>query len=105
MLDADYEALQVLAPSNDAISEYLRSSGLPSNDTTAVVEALITYHVLQGPHSKNQLHTATHFIPTLLTDANYTNVTSGQRVEAQSVGDQLYFLSGNKSRSNIVQAV
>jgi Fasciclin domain len=105
MLKADYQALQVLAPSNDAISDYLRLSGLPLNDTNAIFEAWVTYHILQGTHSKNQLQIATHFIPTLLTDANYNNVTGGQRVEAQSAGEQVYLLSGNKSRSNIVQAV
>jgi hypothetical protein len=105
MLKADYQALQVLAPSNDAISDYLRLSGLPHNDTNAIFEAWVTYHVLQGTHSKNQLQIATHFIPTLLTDADYNNVTGGQRVEAQSAGEQVYLLSGNKSRSNIVQAV
>ncbi|KAK5202785.1 hypothetical protein LTR96_011260 [Exophiala xenobiotica] len=95
---------QVLAPSIDAISNYLRLSGLSYNDTNAIFEAWVTYHVLHGPHSKNQLQVATQFIPTLLTDANYTNVTGGQRVEAQSSGEQVYILSGNNSRSNIVQA-
>ncbi|KAK5332242.1 hypothetical protein LTR98_011624 [Exophiala xenobiotica] len=104
MLKVDYQALQVLAPSNDAISDYLRLSGLPQNDTNAIFEAWVTYHVLHGPHSKNQLQAAKQFIPTLLTDADYTNVTGGQRVEAQSAGEQVYLLSGNKSRSNIVQA-
>ncbi|KAJ9493402.1 hypothetical protein H2202_011124 [Exophiala xenobiotica] len=104
MLKVDYQALQVLAPSNDAISDYLRLSGLPQNDTNAIFEAWATYHVLHGPHSKNQLQAAKQFIPTLLTDADYTNVTGGQRVEAQSAGEQVYLLSGNKSRSNIVQA-
>ncbi|KAK5332342.1 hypothetical protein LTR98_011525 [Exophiala xenobiotica] len=104
MLKVDYQALQVLAPSNDAISDYLRLSGLPQNDTNAIFEAWVTYHVLHGPHSKNQLQAAKQFIPTLLTDADYTNVTGGQLVETQSAGEQVYLLSGNKSRSNIVQA-
>jgi hypothetical protein len=95
----------VLAPSNAAIADYLRRSGHADNDTSAIFEAWMTYHVLRGTHSKNQLQAATQFPPTLLTDAAYSNVTGGQRIEAQSVGDQVFFLSGNKSRSNLVEAV
>ena len=105
MLQTDSQAFQVLAPSNDAISDYLRLSGLPDNDTSAIFEAWATYHILRGTHSKNKLQSATQFIPTLLTDPDYNNITGGQRVEVQSAGEQVYFLSGNKSRSNIVQGV
>ncbi|KAK5047848.1 hypothetical protein LTR69_011475 [Exophiala sideris] len=101
----NWTKLQVLAPSNDVISDYLRLSGLPPNDTNAIFEAWVTYHILNGTHSKDQLQSATQFIPTLLTDPDYNNVTGGQRVEVQSAGEQVYLLSGNKSRSNIVHGV
>lgn len=46
------------------------------------------------------------FIPTLLTNAEYTNVTGGQNVEnVKQAGDVVVFVSGQGSRSTLVQPV
>jgi len=46
------------------------------------------------------------FIPTLLTSPLYTNVTGGQRVgNVKQAGNVVVFISGQGSRSTLVQAV
>ncbi len=95
---------QVLIPSDDAVSEYLSSEGF-GGDTDAFTEALVTYHLLQGTHSMIEIQESTKFIPTFLTNTSYENVTGGQRVEARSSGDDIYFLSCNRTRSNVIHAV
>jgi hypothetical protein len=52
-----------------------------------------------------EIQDSTEFIPTFLTNASYQNVTGGQRVEARSSRDDIYFLSCNKTRSNVIDAV
>ncbi|KAK7936222.1 hypothetical protein LTR80_011360 [Exophiala xenobiotica] len=88
------------APTNDAISNYLSQTSTASNDTsTAFAEALVTYHLLEHTYSSLDLRSETQFIPTLLTNQSYVNVTGGQRVEARSCGEQACFFSGNKQQS------
>jgi hypothetical protein len=46
------------------------------------------------------------FIPTLLTSVEYSNVTGGQNVEnVKQAGNVVVFVSGQGSRSTLVQAV
>ena len=45
------------------------------------------------------------FIPTLLSDPKYANVTGGQRVEIVSLGGDVIFYSAVKAVSNLVTAV
>jgi hypothetical protein len=46
------------------------------------------------------------FIPTLLTSPEWSNVTGGQKVEnVKQAGDVVVFVSGQGSRSTLVQAV
>ena len=98
-------ALSVLAPSDDAIVAYLSSEGVAGNDTSIITDAWLAYHMLQGTHSKTQLGSATQFLPTLLTDHRYSNVTGGQRLEIQSQEGQVHILSAFKSGSNVMITV
>jgi uncharacterized surface protein with fasciclin (FAS1) repeats len=86
--------ITLLAPNNAAFSKLLNSSAgaaLLSNDTSAI-QALFTYHVLNGSYSNFSSMPA--FVPTLLTPGMYANVTGGQRVEALSSGNSTSFISG-----------
>ncbi|KAF4948836.1 hypothetical protein FSARC_13630 [Fusarium sarcochroum] len=96
----------ILAPSNDAIKELL-------NDTTvarqvekdpSAIAAILQYHVLNGTHYASNFTDTPMFIPTLLSNATYANVTGGQRVEAMAENDTVSFYSGFREQANVTQA-
>ncbi|KAM0558366.1 hypothetical protein ACHAPJ_005060 [Fusarium lateritium] len=96
----------ILAPSNDAIKELL-------NDTTvarqverdpSAIAAILQYHVLNGTHYASNFTDTPMFIPTLLSNATYANVTGGQRVEAMAMNDTVSFYSGFREQANVTQA-
>ena len=91
--------ITLLAPNNAAFALLLNSSAgaaLLSNDTS-LIQALFTYHVLQGTYSN---FTAKTFVPTLLQPPAFANVTGGQVVEAVPSGNQTQFISGVLAASN-----
>ena len=74
----------ILAPSNEAFAAFLNSSvgaALATNDTAAI-EAVLMYHVLNGTHPAASIMSTPAFVPTMLTNTVYANVTGGQVVEA-----------------------
>jgi uncharacterized surface protein with fasciclin (FAS1) repeats len=98
--------ITILAPSNEAFSQLLNSSagqGLANN--TGLVTALLQYHVLNGTYTSQDFHNMSHFIPTMLTNQTYTNVTGGQRVEALMVDDRVVCYSGLLQNSTVSRAV
>lgn len=68
---------------------------------------MLEYHILQGTRAAADLVPgAPVFIPTLLTDSTFTNVTGGQNVvNVEQAGDVVVFVSGQGSRSTVVQKV
>ncbi|KAK5202610.1 hypothetical protein LTR41_011642 [Exophiala xenobiotica] len=92
----------ILAPSNNALTTYSDNSSLSADEQ----EALLTYHILNGVYAEADIRSAgAIFLPTLLTNIGYANVTGGQRVEAQSSDSTIYFLSGFKKLSNVITPV
>ena len=85
----------VLAPTDDAF----RANNVPSNSSDML--ALLSYHALQGLHGGALLNGSSQYLPTLLTDQAYSNVTGGQRVQVASN----VFYSRNKAPSKMVTAV
>lgn len=69
------------------------------------VTALLTYHVLNGVFPSSAFTSTPAFAPTLLTNASYTNVTGGQRVEGVLTGGKVVLYSGLRSNSTVVTAV
>ena len=69
------------------------------------VASLLTYHVLTGLHPASSFAKTAQFVPTLLTDGAHSNVTGGQRVEAQVVGKNVEITSGLLSKSMVIVAV
>jgi len=97
--------ITILAPSNDAFTAFLKTTaGANAAKQQDVVSALLTYHVLTGKFPGSSFTSASQFIPTLLTNASYTNVTGGQRVAAHTDGGKVVFTSGLLAKSNVVVA-
>ncbi|KAI1181494.1 FAS1 domain-containing protein [Nemania serpens] len=82
-----------LAPNNDAINALMSDSNSLSPDITpGDLQALLSYHVLNGTYYASSISNTSQFIPTLLTNTSFTNVT-GQRVECVSDNNNLTFIS------------
>lgn len=98
--------ITVLAPSNQAIAKFLNSTaGAAAGSNPGAVTALLTYHVLNGTYLASAFTNTSQFIPTLLTNTSYANVTGGQRVEAVSNGSSVVFTSGLLSTSTVTTPV
>ncbi|KAI1407655.1 FAS1 domain-containing protein [Hypoxylon sp. FL1857] len=90
----------ILAPNNDALGAL--------NDTTSLLtdpgylQALLSYHVLNGTYHNTSFTNQSIFIPTTLTNSTYTNVTGGQVVEARLYDNNVTFFSALKQNASIV---
>ncbi|KAI0530074.1 FAS1 domain-containing protein [Xylaria digitata] len=72
-----------LAPNNDALNAIMNNNTNSSFPISSPgdLDALLRYHVLNGTYYASDFGNTSQFIPTQLTNASYTNVTDGQRVE------------------------
>jgi uncharacterized surface protein with fasciclin (FAS1) repeats len=103
---AGASSITILAPSNEALGKFLNSStGMAAASAPDVVAALLTYHVLNGTYPASAFTNMSMFIPTLLTNTSYANVTGGQRVEAVAMNNSVVFTSGLLSTSTVTTAV
>ncbi|KAJ9427639.1 FAS1 domain-containing protein [Fusarium oxysporum] len=96
----------ILAPSNNAIKDLLNDTTVArmvENDPSSVA-AILQYHVLNGTYYASNISDTPAFVPTLLNNATYANVTGGQRVEALAMGDTVSFYSGFRQQSNVTKA-
>jgi len=97
--------ITILAPNNAALAAFTNSSaGLAAAANPAAVAALLTYHVLNGTILSTAITNTTAFVPTLLSNATYANVTGGQVVGAKSNGSAVNVYSGLFGESHVVQA-
>ena len=97
--------ITVLAPSNDAFVRILQESS-STLDQPDLVTALLQYHVLDGRYSSSNITDAgSPFVPTLLTDRAFVNITGGQVVHATrpSPNDNITIYSGYNIPSRITQ--
>jgi uncharacterized surface protein with fasciclin (FAS1) repeats len=98
--------ITVLAPSNEAFAAFLNSSaGTAAASIPSTVEALLSYHVLNGTYPASAFTNTSQFIPTFLTNSSYANVTGGQRVEAVLNGTNVEIFSGLLQKSTVTTAV
>ncbi|KAK0114706.1 hypothetical protein ONS95_014191 [Cadophora gregata] len=94
--------ITILAPSNDALAGFLNSTaGAAAATDPGAVAALLTYHVLNGTYPASAFTNTSQFIPSLLTNSSFTNVTGGQVVEARLRGETVSIFSGLLSASNV----
>jgi uncharacterized surface protein with fasciclin (FAS1) repeats len=99
--------ITLLAPSNEAFTKLLAGPGASqvSAQDKSLITALFTYHVLDGTHFSTDITSKPAFIPTALVDPTYTNLTSGQVVEAVLSGKSVDFYSGLLQKATVTQAV
>lgn len=97
--------ITILAPSNEAFAELTNSSGADALTDAALVSALLQYHVLNGSYTADQITNSSVFVPTLLTNGSYSNVTGGQVVQAVKIGNDTVFYSGLLQNSTVTTAV
>lgn len=99
----------ILAPSNDALEELLKDKDVARmvSNNSSYVASLLSYHVLNGTYYAKNITDMDMpaFIPTMLTNSTYANVTGGQRVEAMAMNDTVSFYSGFRAQSNVTKAV
>ncbi|RAO69967.1 uncharacterized protein BHQ10_005979 [Talaromyces amestolkiae] len=105
---ANITNVTILAPSNDALANFTNSTSFkalassPSGNKS--IEDLLSYHILQGEYYASNITDTPAFIHTYLNDTAYTNVTSGQVVEAIKQDNDTYFYSGLFANSTVTQA-
>jgi uncharacterized surface protein with fasciclin (FAS1) repeats len=97
----------VLTPNNDAFRKLV--SG-PSNvsqplGNASLINAILTYHIINGTHRASDITTNSSFFPTALNDSAFANVSSGQVVEAVKQDSTVHFYSGLVADSQVVKAV
>ncbi|OHF03803.1 fasciclin domain-containing protein [Colletotrichum orchidophilum] len=94
--------ITILAPSNAALEAFLASPGAQgAASNPGLITAILQYHVLTGTYYASQFTEEPRFIPTLLTNETYTNVTGGQRVQAQTVDGNVTFYSALRENSTV----
>ncbi|TVY94452.1 Fasciclin-like arabinogalactan protein, partial [Lachnellula willkommii] len=89
------QGVTILAPSNDAFKKipYTELNKAFSNNDQDVITNVLEYHLLQGSRTAGELVPGDSvFIPTLLTNEAYSNVSGGQRVQnVKQSGDVVVF--------------
>lgn len=97
--------ITILAPTNNAWSELPDDITLDPLNQEGLVTALLQYHVLSGRHTSTNITTGpSPFIPTLLEDRAYVNITGGQVVHATLADDSVIFYSGYNLPSQVTEA-
>ena len=96
------ENFTFLAPTNDAITQWITTQENNSTPSADVIEATLSYHLLNGSWPTVNFKTRPQFVVSDLTDVSYSNVTGGQRVELQSgPNGNPEFLSDNRTLTTI----
>jgi len=97
----------LLAPDNDAFSKLFNGSqGQALTADANLIEALFSYHVLQGTYYASNFTTTPQFITTDLSPSTHlTLLVPGAAVEGVKVGNETIFYSGILGQSRVTQAV
>lgn len=98
--------ITILAPSNEAIAALTAdpASTAAIAADSGLIAAILSYHVINGTFRGDSFSNTPKFLPSLLTNATYANVTGGQNVEGKTVGQTVQFKSGLQKTSNVTQA-
>lgn len=98
---SNLQNITILAPSNDALDS-VNSDNIGMLTNSAYLQALLSYHVLNGTYYNTTFGNESMFIPTALMNETYTNVTGGQVVEARLWDNNVTFFSALKENATIV---
>jgi len=94
----------ILAPSNQAFESIGNETLTALGSNAGLLTALLQYHVLNGTFLSSAITNQSAFVPTLLTNPLFTNVTGGQVVDAKTSGDNVTFFSGLLANSTVSPA-
>jgi hypothetical protein len=93
----------VIAPSDAAFDTFFSSVTSATNySTSGQLEALLSYHILEGVLPHTAITSTPQFFTTLLQNSKYTNVTTGQVVKTVLNGTVAGFESAVNHVSNII---
>lgn len=92
----------ILAPSNEALSAFTNSSAGEAAADPAVLTAVLQYHILQGTYQADQIPDDLAFVPSVLNNTQYANVTGGQVVGVEREDDDVTLFSGLLQNSSVV---
>ncbi|KIX03418.1 uncharacterized protein Z518_06970 [Rhinocladiella mackenziei CBS 650.93] len=93
----------LLVPNDQAIALYNADNPQLEQDEDNL-RAIVLYHITNGTHPSATFGLQPLFVPTLLTNSSYTNVTGGQVVEIASQDNKPTVVSGVKAVSHVVEA-
>lgn len=94
--------ITILAPNNAAIQD-LEDFGFDFNSVEPIiVQALLTYHVLNGMFPDQSLSDSPQFLPTLLQPPLVTNVSGGAVVKGHLNDGDVVFESGLRKRAKTI---
>jgi len=97
--------ITLLAPSNAAFAKVDNATLTALSADPGLLAALLTYHVLNGTFPSTAITDNSVFVPSLLTNTSYANVTGGQRVEVEKEDDKVVIYSGLGTNSTVTTAV
>ncbi|KAH6616559.1 FAS1 domain-containing protein [Boeremia exigua] len=96
--------ITILAPSNEAFASVGNETLAALTANEGLLTALLQYHVLNGSVLSSAITNQSQFVPTLLTNELFTNVTGGQVVEAVANDGNVTFFSGLLANSTVTEA-
>ena len=102
------QGVTIFAPSDLAFSKIESSVLGPafSSNYTDFITQLLLYHVASGVHPATSLTGSFQFLPSLLNNQTYTNVTGGQVIAVvEQAGNTSVAVSGLGSRSTLTTTV
>lgn len=94
----------------DLVSTLSALSAFPNDSSVTVMVAVdaglvpLTYHILNRTFLTAGITSTPAFVPTMLTNTSYTNVTGGQHVEVVTMDGGVRFFSWLKAVSNVTTA-
>ena len=100
--------ITIFAPSNAAFDQlnYTVLGPAFASDNTDAVRELLFYHVAPGLHPSSSFTPNFRFLPTLLTNRTYTNVTGGQVIAVvEQAGNVSIAVSGLGVRATLTTVV
>ncbi|RPA89864.1 Fasciclin-domain-containing protein [Choiromyces venosus 120613-1] len=98
--------ITILAPNNKAFSDAMKMMPAAMAKNTEYIRSLLTYHVLNGTYRAVGFGDDSRFLPTLLTDKKFANLTAGdsQVVKAILMDDHASVYSGLNKTSMVSRA-
>jgi uncharacterized surface protein with fasciclin (FAS1) repeats len=95
--------ITLLAPNNAAFAKLINTSAgaaLTGGDTS-MIQALLSYHVLNGTFYASNITTNASFVPTALTSMSNATLLNPASVKAIRMNNQVKFISGLLTQSTV----